>query len=82
MRTPSMLRRPLLTALAILSACAPAAPSRTGRALTPAQLAAQDGGIPPTALNALAAQLDKDAAASPESARVQALSGVVKGLAK
>jgi hypothetical protein len=33
-------------------------------------------------LNALAAQLDKDAAASPESARVQALSGVVKGLAK
>jgi uncharacterized protein (DUF305 family) len=47
MRTPAMLRRPLLTALAILSACAPAAPSRTGRALTPAQLAAQDGGIPP-----------------------------------
>ncbi len=47
MRTPAMLRRPLLAALAILSACAPAAPSRTGRALTPAQLAAQDGGIPP-----------------------------------
>jgi hypothetical protein len=50
-----------------------------------AQLAAAEkakGGARSTALNALAAQLDKDAAASPESARVQALSGVVKGLAK
>jgi hypothetical protein len=40
------------------------------------------GGARSSVLNALAAQLDKDAAASPESARVQALSGVVKGLAK
>lgn len=47
MLTPAMLRRPLFATLAILSACAPAGPSRTGRALTPAQLAAQDGGIPP-----------------------------------
>ena len=50
-----------------------------------AQLATAEkakGGARSTALNALAAQLDKDAAASPESARVQALSGVVKGLAK
>ena len=50
-----------------------------------AQLATAEkakGGARSSALNALAAQLDKDAAASPESARVQALSGVVKGLAK
>jgi uncharacterized protein (DUF305 family) len=47
MRTPAVLRRPLLAALAILCACAPGTPSRAGRALTPAQLAAQDGGIPP-----------------------------------
>jgi hypothetical protein len=50
-----------------------------------AQLATAEkakGGARSTALNALAAQLDKDAAASPEAARVQALSGVVKGLAK
>jgi N-glycosylase/DNA lyase len=50
-----------------------------------AQLATAEkakGGARSSVLNALAAQLDKDAAASPESARVQALSGVVKGLAK
>ena len=50
-----------------------------------AQLATAEkakGGARITALNALAAQLDKDAAGSPESVRVQALSGVVKSLAK
>ena len=50
-----------------------------------AQLATAEkakGGARSTALNGLAAQLDKDAAGSPESVRVQALSGVVKSLAK